>query len=110
LIVKLTTSEENQHGEIRYCRYAANLVELAGRLHALVQASRLDPGVTTYNLHRSIEDPALWFLYERCESHEHLNRQLQNAVVRGFLAEAAALVDGNVDIRTFRMVYELPGA
>ena len=68
--------------------------ELAGRLHALVQASRLDPGVTTYNLHRSIEDQALWFLYERYESHEHLNRHLQNAILRGFLAEAATLADG----------------
>ena len=84
--------------------------ELAGRLDALVQASRLDPGVTTYNLHRSIEDPASWFLYERYESHEHLNRHLQNVVLRGFLAEAATLVDGKVDIRTFRMVNELPSA
>ena len=84
--------------------------ELAGRLQAPVQASRLDPGVATYNLHRSIDDPALWFLYERYESHEHLNRHLQNVVLRGFLAEAATLADGNVDIRTFRMVNELPSA
>jgi len=83
--------------------------ELADRLQALVQASRLDPGVTAYDLHHSIEDPALWFLYERYESQEQLNRHLQNAVLRAFLADAATLVDGNVDIRTFRMVSELPG-
>jgi quinol monooxygenase YgiN len=48
--------------------------ELAGRLEELVLASRSDPGVMIYDLHRSIADPALWFLYERYESQEHLNR------------------------------------
>jgi quinol monooxygenase YgiN len=84
--------------------------ELAGRLHALVLASRSDPGVIIYDLHRSIEDPALWFLYERYESQEHLNRHLENPVLRSFLADAATLVEGKVDIRTFRMVAELSHA
>jgi quinol monooxygenase YgiN len=61
-------------------------------------------------LHHSTEDPALWFIYERYESQEHLNRHRENAVLRSFLADAATLVDGKVDIRTFRMVAELPGA
>jgi quinol monooxygenase YgiN len=80
--------------------------ELAGRLNALVQASRLDPGVITYALHHSTEDPALWFLYERYESQEHLNRHLENKVLRSFLADAATLVDGKVDVRTFTMISE----
>jgi quinol monooxygenase YgiN len=84
--------------------------ELAGRLEALVLASRSDPGVITYDLHHSTEDPALWFLYEPYESQEHLNRHRENAVLRSFLADAATLVDGKVDIRNFRMVAELPGA
>ena len=52
--------------------------ELAGRLEALVLASRSDPGVTTYDLHRSTADPASWFLYERYESQEHFNRYKEN--------------------------------
>jgi quinol monooxygenase YgiN len=84
--------------------------ELAGRLQALVLASRSDPGVTTYDLHRSTEDPALWFLYERYESQEHLNRDRENAVLRSFLADAATLLDGKVDIRTFGMAPKLSGA
>ena len=64
--------------------------ELARRLQALVLASRL------------------WFLYERYESQEHLNRYRENAVLRSFLADAARLVDGKVDIRTFRMVASCP--
>src|ERR1700682_166702 len=78
--------------------------ELAGRLKTLVLAARSDPGVITYDLHHSTEDPALWFLYERYESQEHLNRHRENAVLRSFLADAATLLDGRLDIRTFRMV------
>ena len=84
--------------------------ELAGRLQALVLASRSDPGVVTYDLHHSTEDPASWFLYERYESQEHLNRHRENAVLRSFLADAATLVDGKIDIRNFRMVAKLSGA
>jgi quinol monooxygenase YgiN len=82
--------------------------ELARRLHVLVEASRLDRGVITYDLHHSLEDPALWFLYERYQSQEHLNKHLENAVVRSFLADSATLVDGRVDIRKFRMASERP--
>ena len=82
--------------------------ELARRLHMLVEASRLDRGVITYNLHHSLEDPALWFLYERYESQEHLNKHLENTVLRGFLADSATLVDGTADIRTFKMASERP--
>jgi quinol monooxygenase YgiN len=84
--------------------------ELAGRLQALVQASRSDPGVITYDLHHSTEDPASWFLYEGYESQEHLNRHRENAVLRSFLADAATLVDGKIDIRNFKIVPNLAGA
>jgi len=78
--------------------------ELAGRLEALVLASRSDPGVMTYDLHRSTADPALWFLYERSESQEHFNRHQENPVLRRFVADAATLLDGKLDIRTFRVI------
>jgi quinol monooxygenase YgiN len=82
--------------------------ELAGRLQAVVHASRLDPGVITYDLHHSLVDPALWFVYEHYESQEHLNRHLENTVLRSFLADAATLVDGSVEVRTFKRVSEFP--
>jgi quinol monooxygenase YgiN len=78
--------------------------ELASRLQTLVLASRLDTGVITYDLHHSTDDPALWFLYERYESQEHVDRHRENAVLRSFLADAATLVNGKIDIRTFRIV------
>jgi len=78
--------------------------ELAGRLEALVLASRSDPGVMIYDLHRSPEDPALWFLYERYASQEHLNKHRENPVLRRFVADAATLLDGKLDVRTFKLV------
>jgi quinol monooxygenase YgiN len=81
--------------------------ELAGRLEALVLASRSDPGVVIYDLHRSTSDPALWFLYERYESLEHFNRHRENPVLRRFIADAATLLDGKLDVRTFRLITDL---
>ena len=84
--------------------------ELASRLEALVLASRSDPGVMIYELHRSKEDPALWFLYERYESQEHLNKHLENPVLRRFIADSATLLDGKLDVRTFKVITDLHGA
>lgn len=84
--------------------------ELAARLEELVLASRSDPGVMIYDLHRSAADPALWFLYERYESQEHFNRHRQNPVLRRFIADAATLLDGKLDVRTFTVINDLHGS
>src|SRR5580700_1474613 len=84
--------------------------ELAARLEQLVLASRKDPGVMTYDLHRSTADPASWFLYERYESQEHFNRHRENPVLRRFLADAAILLDGKLDVRTFTVIDDLDGS
>jgi quinol monooxygenase YgiN len=84
--------------------------ELAGRLEALALASRSGPRVMIYDLHRSTADPALCFLYGRYESQEHFNRHRQNLVLRRSIADAATLLHGNLDVRTFRVVTDLHGA
>ena len=81
--------------------------ELADRLATLVKASRSDPGVIIYDLHRSTGDPALWFLYERYESQEHLEQHLENPVLRRFIADAATLLDGKLDVQNFRVIADL---
>ena len=81
--------------------------ELANRLGALVQASRLDPGVMNYELHRSSSDPTLWFLYERYESQEHFDRHRQNPVLRRFIEDSEAFLEGKLDIRTFKVIDKL---
>jgi quinol monooxygenase YgiN len=84
--------------------------ELAGRLEALVLASRSDPGVLIYDLHRSTADLALWFLYERYESQEHFNKHRENPVLRHFVADTPTLLDGKLDVRTFKVIADLHGA
>ncbi len=84
--------------------------ELAGRLEELVLASRLDAGVMIYDLHRSATDPASWFLYERYESQEHFNKHRENPVLRRFVADAATLLDGKLEVRTFKVIADLHGA
>ena len=84
--------------------------DLAGRLEELVVASRSDPGVLVYDLHRSAADPASWFLYERYESQEHFNRHRENPVLRRFIADVPTLLDGKLDVRTFKLITDLPGA
>src|SRR5580693_6361239 len=84
--------------------------ELANRLEELVLASRSDPGVMIYDLHRFTTDPALWFLYERYESQEHFNRHRENPVLRRFVADAPTLLDGGLDVRTFRVIADLHGS
>jgi quinol monooxygenase YgiN len=84
--------------------------ELAGRLEELVLASRSDPGVMIYDLHRSTTDPASWFLYERYESLEHFNKHRENPVLKRFIADTATLLDGKLDVRTFRLIDDLHGA
>lgn len=81
--------------------------ELAVRLEELVVASRSDPGVITYDLHRSTTDPALWFLYERYESQEHFDKHRENPVLRRFVADSATFLDGKLDVRTFTVIADL---
>jgi quinol monooxygenase YgiN len=83
--------------------------ELASRLEALVLSSRADPGVMTYDLHRSAAERGSWFLYERYESQEHFDRHRENPVLRRFVADAATLLDGKLDVRTFRVITDLRG-
>ena len=83
--------------------------EVAGRLAELVVASRSDPGVMIYDLHRSTADPSLWFLYERYESQDHFDKHRENPVLRRFVADIPTLLDGNLDIRKFKVMGELRG-
>jgi quinol monooxygenase YgiN len=84
--------------------------ELANRLGELVLASRSDPGVLMYDLHRSSKDPASWFIYERYESQEHFDKHRENPVLRRFVADVPTLLEGNLDVRTFTFIADLPHA
>jgi quinol monooxygenase YgiN len=52
----------------------------------------------------------LWFPDERYESQEHLNSHRENPVLGRFVTDAATLLDGKLDVRTFRVIEDLHGA
>ncbi len=78
--------------------------EVERRLDALAVSARSEPGVITFDLHRSPTEAASWFLYERYESQEHFNKHLENPVLRSFRADAATLLDGSLDVHTFTVI------
>jgi quinol monooxygenase YgiN len=80
--------------------------EVGRRLSALVSATRQEPGAVTYDLHRSIDDPALWFVYEIYRSEEAVAAHMATPYLQSFLAAGAELLDRPGEIRKFAMVSE----
>lgn len=75
--------------------------ELGDTLRALVPLTLAEPGCLTYDLHRSIEDPAVWFFTETWLTRGHHQVHDKSAHVAAFhqvqselLAEPALLVRG----------------
>lgn len=80
--------------------------ELGRRLGALVKETRQEPGALTYDLHRSLDDPALWFVYEIYRSEEAVAAHMASPYLKSFLAGGPALLDRPADIRKFALVSE----
>jgi len=58
---------------------------LGAALAALVEPTRLEAGCLNYDLHRSVDDADLWFVYENWKA-------------------TPDLIAGNIDLRRFRMI------
>ena len=78
--------------------------ELGERLSALVTTSRLEEGALLYDIHHSLEDPDLWMVYEIYRSKEDFDAHIQSPPLRAFAADFPALLDGGLDIKTFKMI------
>lgn len=78
--------------------------DLGRRLMGLVEPSRDEAGCINYDVHRSENDPDLWCVYENWVSAEDLARHFDLPHMQAFAAEVPSLVDGDLDLRRFRMV------
>ncbi|MDO3635145.1 putative quinol monooxygenase [Mycolicibacterium arseniciresistens] len=78
--------------------------ELGRRLTDLVEPSREEAGCINYDLHRSETDPDLWCVYENCCTAEDLAQHFDLPHMQTFAAEVPRLVEGDLDLRRFRMV------
>jgi quinol monooxygenase YgiN len=66
--------------------------ELREMLLSLIEPSRSDGGCINYDLHQSIEDPAVFWFYENWSSKEHLSAHSATPHVQAFRAKAANLL------------------
>jgi quinol monooxygenase YgiN len=69
---------------------------LAPILQSMLSPTRAEPGCRRYDLHRSIDDPSVFFFYEVWASESDHRGHLGTRHVRRFLEAAPDLLDGPV--------------
>jgi quinol monooxygenase YgiN len=72
--------------------------EVFKELCALVVPTHAEAGCINYELHRSQEDPARFFLYENWQSRKALDEHLAMPYLQAFLGKAADLLAEPVEI------------
>jgi quinol monooxygenase YgiN len=71
---------------------------------ALVGPTRLEAGCLNYDLHPSVDDADVWFVYENWRSPEGFDAHMLSEHLQTFLKATPDLVAGNIDLRRFRMI------
>lgn len=79
---------------------------LSQALHRLLEFSRDNADCLIANLHRSEEDPALWFLYETWGSREALWAHLGTAPVQALVRQLGPWLESDLGLRSFRLMPE----
>ena len=77
---------------------------LGAALAALVEPARLEAECLNYDLHRSVDDADVWFVYENWRSSEGFEAHMLAEHLHAFLKATPDLVAGNIDLRRFRMI------
>jgi quinol monooxygenase YgiN len=76
-------------------------------LAALVAPTRAETECRTYNLHQSIDDNEVWFIYENWRSAEGSEAHMRAPHVQAFLKVAPDLIADDIDLRRFSMITTL---
>lgn len=74
---------------------------LGAALQRLVAPSREEPGCIIYQVHQSIEDAALWMVYEVWRSSDDLATHFTLPHMQAFVADVPELVEGDLDLKYF---------
>lgn len=78
--------------------------ELRRELTALVHPTSQEAGFVNYDLHVSIEDPAVFFLYENWESGEALDTHFGQPHLVRFVGLVDELLDGGLDLTRLQRI------
>jgi quinol monooxygenase YgiN len=77
---------------------------LGSALSALVAPTRAETECLAYDLHQSLDDADVWFVYENWRSAEGLEAHMRAPNVQSFLKVAPDLIAGDIDLRRFSMI------
>ncbi|CAN5612643.1 putative quinol monooxygenase [soil metagenome] len=67
-------------------------------LEALVEPTRGDRGMVSYNLHRGVHDPGLFCFYENWTSEEALEEHLAAPHLANLVSDLDGVIDGEIVI------------
>ncbi len=74
----------------------AEALEIA--LRSLVAPTRAEPGSLDYRLHRAVDSPDTWLLYERWASRADFDAHFERPHMKAIRARVPELVDGEVEM------------
>src|SRR6202023_614537 len=77
---------------------------LGSPLSALVAPTRAEAECLNYDLHQSIDDGDVWFVYENWRSAEGLESHMRAPHLQAFLKGVPDFIAGDIDLRRFSMI------
>jgi quinol monooxygenase YgiN len=78
--------------------------ELGEALKGLVDPSRAEPGNVSYELLASLDDERDYTFVEEYQDGDALDAHMNTPHVQAALAAMPELVDGDLDLRTYRLI------
>lgn len=78
--------------------------ELEKEFHKLIPEVRKEPGTITYIVHRALDDPQKFFVYERYKDKEALNYHASTPYFKEFLNTISGILEGRAEISFYREV------
>ncbi|HZE99026.1 MAG TPA: putative quinol monooxygenase [Planctomycetota bacterium] len=81
---------------------------LGDALGALIEPTRQEAGCLSCNLYQSLDDPDVWLVFGDWRGQEYHDAHLKTLHVLAFLRAAPGLVQGDRDLRHFRIASPSP--
>jgi quinol monooxygenase YgiN len=78
--------------------------DLRDALTALVEPTSKEEGYVNYDLHQSVDDPAVFFFYENWESAQALEAHLATPHLEHFASVMGNLLDGGLTITRLQRI------
>ena len=78
--------------------------ELEKEFHKLIPKVRKEPGTIAYIVHRALDDPQKFFVYEKYQDKEALNYHASTPYFKEFFDLVTGILEGRADISFYREI------